>query len=73
MNNTITSQLTAIVAEVAITTLGGIALSCGLDGAILGTCIAALAGLGGYQLNRAGKNSGNFASPHNKPPPPPTE
>lgn len=47
---TITSQLTAIVAEIAITTLGAIALSQGMNGAIFAGCIAALAGLGGYQL-----------------------
>jgi hypothetical protein len=47
---TIASQLTAIVAEVAITTLGAIALTQGQDGAIFAACIGALAGLGGYQL-----------------------
>lgn len=49
---TITSQLTAIVAEIAITTLGAIALSQGMDGAIFAGCIPALAGLGGYQLKQ---------------------
>lgn len=65
MNNppTITSQLTAIVAEVAITTLGAIALSNGMDGAIFAGCIAALAGLGGYQL----KTLNNSTRPPNPP------
>jgi hypothetical protein len=48
--SSIVSQLTAIVAEIAITTLGAIALSTGMDGVILAGCIAALAGLGGYQI-----------------------
>lgn len=54
---TITSQLTAIIAEIAITTLGAIALSQGMDGAIFAGCIAALAGLGGYQLRTTTTNN----------------
>jgi len=54
-HTTITSQLTTIVAEIAITTLGAIALSQGMDGAIFAGCIAALAGLGGYAIRKNGK------------------
>ena len=67
---TITSQLTAIVAEVAITTLGAIALSQGMDGAIFAGCIAALAGLGGYQLRTTTSQTLNNqvkAGPQEKP------
>jgi len=59
MKITITSQLTAIVAEIAITTLGAIALSNGMDGAIFAGCIAALTGLGGYQLRTTAANPSN--------------
>lgn len=54
---TITAQLTQIIAQVCITTLGAIALSQGMDGAILGACIAALAGLGGYAIKKNGAPS----------------
>lgn len=49
-NSTITSQLTAIIAELCIATLGAMALSQGLDGAIFAGCVGALAGLGGYHI-----------------------
>jgi len=42
--------LPALFAEVCITTLGVIALMNGLDGAIFASCVAALAGLGGYYV-----------------------
>jgi len=62
----ITTQLTAIIAEVCITVLAAIALSSGFDGAIFAACIAALAGLGGYQLRTTTKNG---AAPLAKKPP----
>jgi hypothetical protein len=68
---TITSQLTAITAEIAITTLGAIALSKGMDGAIFAGCIAALAGLGGYQIKSTAINDKAINAAHPKPPPPP--
>lgn len=42
--------LPSLLAEVGITILGLSALHHGLDGAIFAACIAALAGLGGYQI-----------------------
>lgn len=42
--------LPALFAEVCITTLGIFALVNGLDGAIFASCIAAIAGLGGYYI-----------------------
>jgi hypothetical protein len=48
--NAITSQLTPIVAEISITILAAIALSHDLDGAVFASCVAALAGLGGYSI-----------------------
>jgi len=57
MNKTLTSQLTAIIAQLCITTLGAIALSQGMDGAIFAGCIAALAGLGGYAIRKNGAHS----------------
>lgn len=53
----IVSQLTQIIAQLCITTLGAIALSQGMDGAIFAGCIAALAGLGGYAIRKNGKAS----------------
>lgn len=47
---TMTKLLPTLFAEVCITVLGVIALSNGLDGAIFASCIAALAGLGGYYI-----------------------
>lgn len=49
----ITKQLTALFAIVAITLLGAIALSNGQNGAIFTSCVAALAGLGGYYIKQA--------------------
>jgi len=43
---------TAIVAMVCITALEAIALLRGIDGAVFGIVVAALAGLGGYQVKR---------------------
>lgn len=45
-----TKLLPALFAEVCITILGIVALTTGLDGAIFASCIAALAGLGGYYI-----------------------
>ena len=45
-------QLPALFAIVAIATLGAIALSMGIDGAIFATCIGSIAGLGGYYINQ---------------------
>ena len=42
--------LPSVLAEVGIIILGLAALRHGLDGAIFSACIAALAGLGGYQI-----------------------
>lgn len=42
--------LPALFAEVCITMLGIVALMNGLDGAIFASCIAAIAGLGGYYV-----------------------
>ena len=54
MKDTIfTRQLPSIVAELCITTLGAIALSQGLNGAIFAGCIGALAGLGGYHIKHS--------------------
>jgi len=41
---------TPIAAMVSIVILEAIALYQGIDGAVFGICIAALAGLGGYQI-----------------------
>ena len=51
---TLSSQLTTLFAEVAIMVLGAIAINKGMDGAIFGTCIASLAGLGGYHIQKVG-------------------
>jgi len=48
-----TKQLPALFAEVCITVLGVCALWQGLNGAIFATCIAALAGLGGYYIKQS--------------------
>lgn len=47
--------LPALFAIVCITTLGALALSYGLDGAIFVGCLGAIAGLGGYTINRQSK------------------
>ena len=44
---------TPILAMVCITALECVALAYGVDGAIFGLGIAAIAGLGGYQLHKA--------------------
>lgn len=41
---------TPIVAMICIAGLAALALSQGVDGAVLGLVVAALAGLGGYEL-----------------------
>jgi len=41
---------TIIVAILCITILEAIALATGIDGAIFGVAIAAIAGLGGYEI-----------------------
>jgi len=50
---TLAQHLPTIIAEIAIMILGAIALSNGLNGAIFGLCIGALAGLGGYHVKKA--------------------
>lgn len=50
-----TKLLPTLFAEVAILILGVAALEYGFDGAIFASCIAALAGLGGYHLRLASK------------------
>lgn len=52
------NPLCVIIAEVGITILGVTALWMGVDGAIFGIAIGALAGLGGYQI-RQGRNKPN--------------
>jgi len=52
MFDVLSKQLTAVIAEIAIATLGAIALLQGMDGAIFAGCIGALAGLGGYQIRQ---------------------
>jgi len=51
----IAKLLPTLFAIVAIMILGAVALSKGMDGAIFTTCIATLAGLGGYSINKASK------------------
>lgn len=51
----IAKQLPALFAIVCITTLGVVALMKGMNGAIFASCIGALAGLGGYYINKASK------------------
>jgi len=48
--------LTIIFAEFAIMILGIVALYQGIDGAIFVTCVATIAGLGGYTIKKAGDN-----------------
>lgn len=48
-------QLPALFAIVCITTLGALALSYGINGAVFVGCLGAIAGLGGYTINRANK------------------
>jgi len=52
MKTPIYSQLPALLAELFITLLGLSALHNGINGAIFATTIAALAGLGGYQIRQ---------------------
>jgi len=52
------------MAIVAIMILGAIALNNGMDGAIFGLCIAALAGLGGYQVKKSGDTTQALNSQH---------
>lgn len=47
---------TPIMAIVCITALQCVALAYGVDGALFGLAIAAIAGLGGYQLHKARVN-----------------
>ena len=60
MNNSFFSCVPVITAQISILILGVCALYNGLDGAIFATCIAALAGLGGYQLKILNSNNKNF-------------
>lgn len=50
-----TKILPVVFAEVAILILGVAALEYGMNGAIFASCIAALAGLGGFHLRQASK------------------
>jgi hypothetical protein len=47
-----TKLLPALFAEVCITTLGIVALTHGVDGAIFISVIATIAGLGGYTIRK---------------------
>ena len=51
----ITKLLPSLFAIVGLVTLGCVALSYGVDGAIFVTCLAGVAGLGGYSINRSSK------------------
>lgn len=44
---------TVIISIICITTLESLAIIYGVDGALFGICIAAISGLGGYQLHKA--------------------
>jgi len=48
MNSTIVKQLVPLFAIVAIATLGLVALSHGINGALFGTTVATIAGIAGY-------------------------
>lgn len=51
----ITKQLPTLFAIVGLVTLGCVALSYGVDGAIFVTCLVGVSGLGGYAINRVNK------------------
>lgn len=43
---------TAVIAILAITALEITAIICGIDGAVFGIAIAAISGLGGYEIHK---------------------